>query len=327
MTEVLTAPAASGLSITLTDLERAEFGVLAEQLASTAPGLVDDPAWVAAARRLACLLPARLRETASRFRHDPGTDGVLLIGNLPIDTSLLPPTPNVPESVERNATRPAAVAALLALLLGEILAYRQEKSGALVQNVVPVPGRESSQSNAGSVPLEMHVENAFHPHRPDFVGLLCLRNDHSGTAGTLVSSIRRALPLLPAEVVEVLARPRFVTAAPPSFHSDAATEPHPVLGGDTADPNVVVDFAATEPLDPEGRAALDALRDALLAVSTSLVLQSGEMAFVDNRISLHGRSAFEPRYDGQDRWLHRTFVHLDNRRTRGYRPGNGYVLS
>jgi hypothetical protein len=29
MTEVLTAPAASGLSITLTDLERAEFGVLA----------------------------------------------------------------------------------------------------------------------------------------------------------------------------------------------------------------------------------------------------------------------------------------------------------
>ena len=73
--------------------------------------------------------------------------------------------------------------------------------------------------------------------------------------------------------------------------------------------------------------ALDELREAFLTVSASLVLQSGEMAFVDNRIAIHGRTAFVPRYDGCDRWLHRTFVHLDNRRTRGHRAGNGAVLA
>ena len=61
---------------------------------------------------------------------------------------------------------PATVAVLLAGALGTIVAFRDEKRGALVQNVVPVPALAASQSNGGSVPLEFHTENAFHPHRP-----------------------------------------------------------------------------------------------------------------------------------------------------------------
>ena len=61
--------------------------------------------------------------------------------------------------------------------------------------------------------------------------------------------------------------------------------------------------------------------------ATSLVLQSGQITFLDNRIVLHGRSSFQPRYDGRDRWLHRVYVHLDNRRSRARRLGNGSVLA
>jgi L-asparagine oxygenase len=100
-----------------------------------------------------------------------------------------------------------------------------------------------------------------------------------------------------------------------------------VLTGDFTDPNVQVDFHATQPLGDEAKIALEQLREAFIEVSETLVLQSGEMAFVDNRIAIHGRTAFVPRYDGQDRWLHRTFVHLDNRRTRVVRAGNGSVLA
>jgi L-asparagine oxygenase len=208
----------------------------------------------------------------------------------------------VPESVERQAAVPGSITVLLSLYLGEVIAYREEKSGALVQNVVPVPGREASQSNAGSgTLLELHTENAFHPHRSDYVGLFCLRNDHSGTAGTLVSSIRRALALLPPEVVEVLMQPRFVTEPPPSFRSGAPTTAHAVLEGAADDPNIQVDFSATTPLDDEAKSALEVLRDALLNVSATLVLQPGELAFVDNRLSVHGRTTFEARYDGRDR--------------------------
>jgi hypothetical protein len=66
---------------------------------------------------------------------------------------VLLPTPNVPESAELTATAPAAIAMVVGLRLGEIVAYRDEKHGALVQNVVPVPALETSQSNGGSVSL------------------------------------------------------------------------------------------------------------------------------------------------------------------------------
>ncbi|MFI9100857.1 TauD/TfdA family dioxygenase [Streptomyces fildesensis] len=317
----------AALLLDLNGSEQGAIALLSRELAATAPGLVDDPRWVARARSLSCRLPERAREALRRYRHDPGEDGVLIIRNLPVDASALPLTPNVTDSVERTATLPAAVAVLVTLQLGEIAAYRDEKSGALVQNVVPVPGREESQSNAGSTPLELHVENAFHPHRPDYVGLFCLRSDHLSTGGTLLSSIRRTLPLLPEDTVRVLRGERFTTSPPPSFRGGDAGVRHAVLTGDPDDPDVKVDFHATSADDDEAKVALEQLRTAFLEAATTLVLRPGEMAFVDNRIAIHGRTAYAPRYDGHDRWLHRTFVHLDHRRTRGNRLGNGSVLT
>lgn len=325
-TERNRTPGSGPLVLTLSDTERGAVAEVAGELSATAPHLVDDPAWVAAARLGSCRLPVSLQQTARRYRHDPGEDGVLIVRNLPVDEPALPPTPTVAESVERAATVPAAIAVLVSSLLGEVAAYRDEKSGALVQNVVPVPGREESQSNAGSTPLELHVENAFHPHRPDYVGLLCLRAAHTEDAGTLVSSVRRTLRLLPAETVGVLREQRFTTVPPPSFSGGDAGGAHAVLTGDPADPDVKVDFHATAPNDDQAKVALEELREAFLEAAATLVLRPGEMAFVDNRLAIHGRTAYAPRYDGRDRWLHRTFVHLDHRRTRGHRPGNGYVL-
>lgn len=310
----------------LTEPERSELERLAEDLVRTPPALLDDTEWLVAARGRSCRLPARLAEEIRRYKHDPGAAGTLLVSGLPIDESVLPDTPGVRDSVAREATVPAVVAVLIGMQLGELVAYRQEKRGALVQDVVPVRGLEQSQSNAGSVPLEFHIENAFHPHRPDYVGLVCLRNDHKKGAGTLVASIRRALPLLDSTDREILRQPRFLTAAPPSFHSAAGGAAHAVLQGCLDDPDICVDFSATSPLDDEAKYALERLREALLEVSSSLALRSGEMAFVDNRIVLHGRSDFTPRYDGRDRWLHRVYVHLDQRRSRAYRRDNGQVL-
>ncbi|MFE2166023.1 TauD/TfdA family dioxygenase [Streptomyces sp. NPDC059447] len=326
MTTVLPAPVEATVGLTLTDRERREVEELAEALTAASPRLIDERAWMDTARRLSNSLPLRIREEVRQYRHDPGVGGLLILRNLPIDAEGLPDTPAVPDSVERAATVPASVISLISLSLGEVVAYRAEKFGALVQNVVPIPGREESQSNAGSTLLELHVENAFHPHRPDYVGLLCLRNDHTGTAGTFVSSIRRALALLPDDVREVLSAPRFATEPPPSFQA-GETPRHPVLGGDPRDPDIRVDFHATHPLDEEAAGALRQLRTALLDVAAMLVLQPGELAFVDNRVAVHGRTSFRPHYDGRDRWLHRTFVHLDHRRTTGHRPGGGLVLA
>ncbi|MFD4504141.1 TauD/TfdA family dioxygenase [Streptomyces sp. NPDC058457] len=325
MTTTMPAPVTATEGLTLTDAERHEVEELARVLSGTAPGLVDEHRWREAARALACRLPLRIREEIRRYRHDPGPDGLLVLRNLPMDEAWLPETPATAGSVERQATLPASVMSLISNELGEVVAYRAEKSGALMQNVVPIPGMEESQSNAGSTLLELHVENAFHPYRPDFVGLFCLREDHTGTAGTFVSSIRRAVALLAVDVRRVLEAPRFVTQPPPSFQSGEAPR-HPVLAGDPQDPNVQVDFHATTPLDAEAAEALELLRSAFLEVAARLVLRPGELVFLDNRVAVHGRTSFQPRYDGRDRWLHRTFVHLDNRRSTGHRPGGGAVL-
>ncbi|MFE4613658.1 TauD/TfdA family dioxygenase [Streptomyces niveus] len=292
----------------------------------TEPALLDDSRWQAEARRLSCRMPARLLEVLREFRQDAGEAGILTLAGLPVDEHALPDTPTVGDSVERTPRIPAAVAVLLGQQLGEVVAYRDEKSGALVQNVVPVRALADSQSNAGSVQLELHNENAFHPHRPDHIGLMCLRPDHERRAGTLVSSIRKALPLLDDADAEILNRPRFVTQAPPSFGAGDATAPHAVLGGSLHDPDVRVDFNATRALDDEAHEALERLGVALMRVSSSLVMGAGEMVFVDNRLVVHGRTDFTPRYDGQDRWLHRIYVHLDTRRSGAHRIGETSVL-
>jgi L-asparagine oxygenase len=273
-----------------------------------------------------CHLPPRLLAAIRAFRHDPGPGGTLTIANLPIEDESLPPTPNVPDSAQRAATGPAATAVLLGQALGEVIAYRDEKNGALVQDIVPVPSLAASQSNGGSVPLELHTENAFHPHRPDYVGLLCLRPAPQEQVGTQVAAVRHAFPLIGEEDRIILRAARFVTAAPPSFRSMGQSQPHPILSGSPDDPDVRVDFHATSALDGRAGLALARLRQALAEVRTDLVQRPGDMVFLDNRIVVHGRVAFTPRYDGHDRWLHRVFVHLDARRSRSCRPGNGPVL-
>lgn len=316
---------ANATEIELDEEERAELTALADRMARAGSGLVDDLRWQEQSR-LAGALPGRVSSLLRTFRFDPGPAGTALIAGLPLGPAPLPPTPQLPESFEPRATVPAVLAMLLGNELGTVIAYRDEKKGSMVQNVVPIPSLAASQSNGGSVELDMHTENAFHPHRPDYVGLLCLRSAHGDRAGTRVASIRRALPLLDPATREILHERRFVTDAPPSFRSSGRSERSSVLSGMPEDPDICVDFHASHALDETAKRALEDLREALVAVRVDVVLHPGDMAFLDNRVVVHGRAPFSPRYDGRDRWLHRVFVHLNHRRSRRHRPDNGVVL-
>ncbi|MFJ6217313.1 TauD/TfdA family dioxygenase [Streptomyces sp. NPDC092296] len=331
MTQTNTVAVAAPEALVLTDAERRRTGELADRLVRHEPAGTDDPAWLAAVRDASAELPTRLLTELRRFRHDAGPDGTLLVRNLPVSpvdgSTALPPTPTRPGSVERTASTAAAVITAAMLQLGDVIAYRNEKSGALVQNVVPVPGQETLQSNAGSVLLEMHNENAFHANRPDYVGLLCVRQDPEGEARLCTASVRRALPLLSERTRQVLSEERFLTEAPPSFgDQDGVLPAHAVLLGAPEDPDLLVDFSATHPLDDEARGAMAELRTVLTQVAQALALVAGDLAVVDNRLAVHGRTPFTPRYDGTDRWLHRVYASLDYRRSRPARTGGGSVL-
>lgn len=294
----------------------------------TEGGLIDSPDWVGAARRAWDEMPVGLRRPLREFRRDSGPHGALVVSGLPVDDDALPRTPSVAHSAQRTPMVPAAILMIAAVGLGDPAAFRPEKSGALVQDVVPVPGSETFQGNAGSVLLQWHNENAFHPHRPDFVMLLCLRTDHDGVAGLRTACVRSVLPLLSGQAVATLFSAEFVTEAPPSFGlgTGGAVE-HAVLTGAPDDPDIRVDLAATRPRTDRAAAALRELQQYFGETCRTRVLRPGELAVVDNRVTVHGRTRFTPRYDGQDRWLQRTFVLSDLRRSRGRRTGDGYVLS
>ncbi|MDT5038835.1 MAG: L-asparagine oxygenase [Micromonosporaceae bacterium] len=327
MSTLLRESSAIALDITGDDAERL-------RLVATAIGrgadVVDDVRWVARVRSAFEDTPSSLRRAIRSFRRNTGDNGVLLIRGLPVAAvgEVLGPTPNVEGSVQRNASVPAALLLLAASGLGDPVAFRPEKAGALVQDVVPVPGKEEFQGNAGSVVLSFHNENAFHPHRPDYILLYCLRADHDGVAALRTACVRTFLPLLGADTRGTLFRPEYVTMAPPSFGPAAkwSGEPHAVLFGAPDDPEIRVDMAATRPQTPGGAAALAELQDVFERAGTAVRLAPGDLAVVDNRTTVHGRSAFVPRYDGEDRWLQRTYVLADLRRSRHHRPDDGHVL-
>ncbi|WP_329413074.1 TauD/TfdA family dioxygenase [Streptomyces sp. NBC_00704] len=306
--------------------EAAAVEAVAREMLHVANGRVDSPEFVAAARDAWDGLPAPLRREVRRFRRHSGPRGRLLIRGLPVGDEARR-TPSAADSVQREASVSAAILLMVACGLGDPAAYLQEKSGALVQDVVPVPGREEFQGNAGSVLLSFHTENAFHEHRPDHVMLMCLRTDHEGVAGTRTACVREVLDLLSPAARKTLSLPGFTTEAPPSFGAGRqGALHHPVLGGAWTDPDLRVDFAATRAATEEGAAALAELGALFERVSTTSQLLPGDLVIVDNHVTAHGRTAFTPRYDGRDRWLQRTFALTALRRSRGQRPDDGHVL-
>lgn len=290
-----------------------------------------DNALVQSAHVRSGLLPEGLLAALSDFRRFGNPDGVLTLRNLPV-TTRLPATPATPESVADTCTPSVAALLLVMSRLGDPIAYAEEKRGALIQDVCPVPGEEDQQQNTGSVYFKLHTENAFLEHRPDFIGLLCLREDHDRSAASITSSIRQALPLLTDEQVAILREPRFRTRIAPSFCRDGREQvylpPAPVLDGPERSPTLCVDFDDTDPCDEVAETAFNALHEALQKVRREFVLRPGDLAIVDNATAVHGRSAFTPRYDGRDRWLQRLFVLNSVRPALGrIEPGSVYRCS
>ncbi|HEY6316012.1 MAG TPA: TauD/TfdA family dioxygenase [Streptosporangiaceae bacterium] len=319
------------VSMPVHQLDRKDTVVIAEaaeRLVQAGGGLIDEPRWVEAARSEWEGMPRSFRVAIRDFRRDSGLAGALIVRGLPLGPEALARTPEAYGSVQRQATVSAACLVLTACGLGDPVAFEAEKCGALVQDVVPVRGQEDFQGNAGSVDLKFHNENAFHPHRPDYVLLLCLRSDHECVAGLRAGSIRAALPLLSGDVAMALRSDEFSTLAPPSFGAATGqTSVHPVLSGSLDDPDIRVDFAATRAFSSRAEQALAELSAALERTARTVVLRPGDLAIIDNRVSVHGRTAFRPRYDGLDRWLQRSYSTADIRRSRERRPADGYVMS
>lgn len=292
---------------------------------------IDPEGFAAAADLSRDCLPGSLIGLLRSFRRHGSPDGGLLIRGLPVGE--IPPTPADPSSGPGTALPAAGLLGIVAACLGDQYGFAQQLRGRIIQDIVPVRGREDTQESVSSTaPLHTHVELAFADDdcRPDFIALLCLRGDSQ--AATTLSPVEAMVPLLPPGAAAILAEPRYATTVDSAFMADAGQggplwiSPIRVLSSGSARPRIRADFAETAGTDPAARDALAALRRAADTVASEIRLRSGDLLITENRHATHGRSTFPPRFGPGARWLLRCAIARDLDRSSAHRPRNGRVV-
>ncbi len=266
-------------------------------------------------------LPQEVYDRVIDFLDDGHHSGAMLLKGVPIgDIAATPESPLHP--TDKDA-RSEFTLLTVARRLGQPVGYLPEHGGDLVQNIVPI--REAAQrqiSTSSQVELMFHTEATFHPHRPRYLLLICLRGDPA--AGTTLTSVHDVLPHLSAEVIDVLFQNRFRTAVDESYlhgRHNQLGEPLSALSGTLDAPTLLFDMDLMVGMDPQAEDALKALAEQVQVHQQKLVLEAGDLLIVDNNVAVHGRTPFSPRFDGTDRWLQRTFVVNDLAASAGQRAG------
>jgi L-asparagine oxygenase len=304
------------------------------------PVIIESPAWpsmpvpdaalsderfVRAAGHAAPLLPSIVHDALVDFADAAPQAGAMVLRGVPVGT--LPRTPDSPTAPTHKDMVSEFVLMTAARRLGQPVGYQPEHGGDLVQNLVPTKASAHRQvSTSSGVDLMFHTEAAFHPHRPKYLLLLCLRGD--ANAITTLSSIFEVLRLLPTTVVDTLFQPRFRTAVDESYlhgRANVLGAPMPVLRGERDRPSMIFDAELMVGIDVEADAALRALRAVVESHHTGIALEAGDLLVVDNDVAVHGRSSYTPRWDGYDRWIQRAMAVTDLTPSAGERDGRVIV--
>ncbi|WP_447002113.1 L-asparagine oxygenase [Saccharothrix isguenensis] len=274
-------------------------------------------------------MPSELRTALTTFKSRSNDYGALLIRNLPVGN--VPRTPSETDAHPDKTFESEFWLAMTACALGEPFAYAQEKRGSLYQNVVPTrKNAEKLSSESSTILLDYHTEAAFHPFKPDYVLLLCLRQDHDAKARTSNAGIRMVMQHLSLQDRWELRQQQFRTGVDFSFGSRNMEQGNgpllAVLNGNPYDPELCYDLDLMVAETDAGNRALQALRKAVGEVGSYVALTAGDLLVVDNRQAVHARSEFTPRYDGWDRWLQRMCVTNDLGASGAWREAGSRVI-
>lgn len=278
--------------------------------------------------RLVRFLPIQLIDRLMEFRRYGNQDGIYLIRNFPIDEKKIGCTPKhwLQSMQEKEDFSTEMYLLGITSILGESFSFNTQHTGNIIQNIVPLMSDRFEQVGTGSkVFLEWHTEDAFHDFSADFIGLLCLRSDPS--AATTFSSIRNMD--VPDQYKKLLFQKKYYAGIDKAHGGSGRAEdgvPIAILEGNYEDPSLRVDTSCIAAVDPESEEALNYLINQMNYAACQVVLQQGDLLIMDNRKVVHGRTAFDPKYDGTDRWLQRVSITTDFRKSAALRSKNSRVI-
>ncbi|MCR6741678.1 TauD/TfdA family dioxygenase [Aeromonas dhakensis] len=205
-------------------------------------------------------------------------------------------------------TKHSEVLLLIASLLGNPFAHEQEAE--LVCSVKPKKEAIGTSQTAFFTwnKFDLHTELPYHTMPPDYLILYCVENVPGGI--TLTSSALNALEHLDKKDRSLLQEEAFKIAIPPHFrHSNSHSTERPIIykNGSVLE-RIRVRFDGIECCTNRHEKALMQLKTQLEKGRVEHHLNPGDMLIINNRLSVHGRTAFNPRFDNKDRELKRVYV-------------------
>lgn len=299
----------------------------------------------------ACLyaheFPMRIRKFLNDFKMSEPKPGICVISGYPIDEEAIGKTPS--HWKYRSDISPTLETELLLVtlgaLLGDALGWATQQDGHIIHEIIPIKECENEQLGTGSAQtLWWHSEDAFHEYRGDYIGMFCLRNPDN--VATTIASIDDAQ--FDKEMAEILFEPHFIIRPDESHQEKNASDPQDiplapsdhlrmayhriqemndntkkvsVMFGHHQSPYIRIDPYFMERVEDNERAQLSVenLIKAIDAALLDVVLLPGDILFIDNYKTVHGRKPFKARYDGKDRWLKRINITRDIRKSRSAR--------
>lgn len=244
----------------------------------------------------------------------------------------LPDTPidfcPVPEAEGTVLARVTAIACLAAINSATV-SYGSENEGDLFVNLVVFPPGRGKFTIKSADKMSGHTDGVTFPLRgcrdplndriapsPDFVCLSALRNPKQ--VPTTVMPLDHLMARLSHEHIEELQKPQYIIGSQLTFRDGMVD----ILGDelDVDDAQLLFPMngswwirfshSTTQIADigqTSAQEAMDALKHACADCAIAVPLQPGDIALVNNRIALHGRSEPGSAYGEQTRWLLRTY--------------------
>ncbi len=268
---------------------------------------------------LSAEIPIRIREQLNNLRNGSKSSGCLIVRGFNVGDEL----PSTPVDWSAKFTYPANqeydyLSIIMSSVIGEPFGFETQQDGKIIHDIVPIKGKEHFQAGCSSLAkLSFHIEDAFHPCRPDYICFMCLRNpDNVGTSGADIRSFS-----VPKDVKDVLLQKRFYTL-PDNAHSvDSADgeQLHSIFFGNPDRPFLRIDPDFTHAVDAVAQQAMEYLIKAIDSKLVDIPIEPGDLCFLDNYRWVHGRRSFVANFDGRDRWLKRVCITTDLSKSAAYR--------
>src|SRR5436853_1339215 len=144
--------------------------------------------------------------------------GLYIISGYPVDDAKIGKTPAhwKYKPAISTALEEEIFLALCGALVGDLFGWSTQQDGHIIHDVFPIKGHEGEQLGTGSEQLLWwHNEDAFHPCRGDYLGLMCMRNPYNVATTFACIDMIEVRP----EVAQVLFRPCF-TIHPDESHME-----------------------------------------------------------------------------------------------------------